>query len=159
MLFATHSSKIIQRKGPVTCVRRCHAISASIRTSQVTRHQMRRTSCALHDSSFRRYKIPSIVLHCRHQFFLPDIGIPTATSVHPTPAAPDLVIPAFARCRSPLCEGALHIGLSARSTEDSPVQFVGVALALVNKNWTEQVPKPRIKRSAITLQTPSLTEP
>ena len=31
--------------------------------------------------------------------------------------------------------------------------------ALVNKNWTEQVPKPRIKRSAITLQTPSLTEP
>ena len=34
-----------------------------------------------------------------------------------------------------------------------------VHTALVNKTWTEQVPKPRIKRSAITLQTPSLTEP
>ena len=32
-------------------------------------------------------------------------------------------------------------------------------IALVNKNWTEQVAKPSIKRSAITLQTPSLTEP
>lgn len=48
------------------------------------------------------------------------------------------------------------IDLSAPDTKFADICFDS---ALVNKNWTEQVPKPRIKRSAITLQTPSLTEP
>ena len=53
---------------------------------------------------------------------------------------------------------ALHPNFDTRDDCSKWVQLVGanrvqrMRLALVNKNWTEQVPKPRIKRSAITPQ-------
>ena len=123
MLLSSHSSKIIQRKRPVTCVRRCHAISASIRTSQVTERSIR---SACNHVPFNSDKELASAFKYAFQRILADDRVLAAATLQSTPASPDLVVFILAGSRITSGVRTTHVRLTAACAGQPSIQFMGV---------------------------------
>ena len=131
MLLSSHSSKIIQRKRPVTCVRRCHAISASIRTSQVTECSIR---SACNHVPFNSDKELASAFKYAFQRILADDRVLAAATLQSTPASLDLVVFILAGSWILSGERTTHVRLTAACAEQPPIQFMGVPLFAKARN-------------------------